>query len=607
MPPPPFPLPSPLSAAPSAAAVAVKNVAHAFDAFWKSARPLAVPAAALTTLPEYALLRRSPAAADWLSPYSPLVSVAQAVAMRPPPSIAPAHLAASFAVDFSHRSSDGGGRRDGGRAGAGVDGAAAAAGAATVGDYGGGCNGDDGGGGARDVEAVDSELTLMLMAGLHIPLRTEGTLVFGVVVSDTVVSDRVRRVHSPGMAFDSRYLFVCDVSTDEYLMWGRSADGTVVEMEYFHRLGDTELSWLSSIVRRPAVAGASPMLLLRTTTLLHRTVPWRVDVSPAGASPLVMFREMMQNFGAYGCASVLQPPVSVGGGGDNVGAPPGGEAWGGQLATPDVAADLSSRLALPQGVPPAPPTPANGGASAAAANTDADADAVVLSSVFQAQPTSMCLVARLHRLALSARPVQPARLVLGADPLTALRAAAAAAAASVAAATAPAGELLALTAPPALEAPTAAAAAREGGDDHSGGGGSGGSGGGDGSGGGGGGDGGGAPAPGQRRRRRRRPVDLDSIDDERLLRRILRNRLSAANANEARRVRRLAAATGGGVGGPPPAVAAPLAAATAVALPPSPAVGDGAGGGDGGSDKSDGVAAAAVVLPVAPEAMAVDP
>ncbi|GAB0497736.1 hypothetical protein MMPV_009073 [Pyropia vietnamensis] len=592
--PPPFPPLPPSSGAPSAAAATTKDVARTFDSFWASARPVEVPAAALAALPEYALLRRSSVAADWLSPYNPFVSAAQAAAMPPPPSIGPADLATSFAVDFSHRSSHGGGRRDGGPAGAGgAGGGGAAVDEAFMAGYD-GCraDGNDDGGGASDVEGVGSELTLMLMAGLHVPLRMEGTLVCGVVVGDVVVNDRVRRVHSPGMMFDPSYLFVCDVSSNEYLLWGRSSNGAVIEMESFTRLGNTEVSWLSSVVRRPAVAGALPTLLLRTTTLLHRTVPWGVGVLPAEASPLAAFRAMMEDFGAFGCASVLQPPVSVGGGGDHVHAPLGGEGWREGLATPDAAADLSIPVALPQGMPPAPSAAGNGGATAVCASTDADAGAVVLSSVFQAQPTSMCLVARLHQLALSARPVQPARLVLGVDPLTALRAAAAAAAASVTAATTPAGELLALTAPPALEAPTAAAATNEDGDNNSCGG-----------------DGGGAPAPGQRRRRRRRPVDLDTINDERLLRRILRNRLSAANANEARRVRRLAAAMGANAGGPPPATAAPLttAAAAVAALPPSPAAADGAGGSGGGSGKSKGAAAAASALPVAPEAVAVDP
>ncbi|GAB0490116.1 hypothetical protein MMPV_001348 [Pyropia vietnamensis] len=529
------------------------DVVHTFDAFWASARPLAVPAATLVTLPEYALLRRSPAAVEWLAPYSPFVSVAQAATMLPPPSIGPAHLAGSFAMDFSHRVSDGGGWRDGNIGGAGGDGATAAA-AATAGDDGGRGDGDGDGAGVGGVDSVGSEGTLMLMAGLHIPLRTEGSLVCGVVIGDTVINDRLRRVHSPGVSFDSCYLFVCDTSSDKYLLWGRSTDGAVIEMEHFTRLGNTEVSWLSTVVRRPVVAGASPTLLLRTTSILHRTVPWGMDASPAGMSPLAAFRAMMENFGAFGCASVLQPPVTAGRAEDKVVAPTGGEGCAEGLVTPDVAADLSSPLLLPQGVPSAPPAAANGGATVVGAGTDADAGGMVLSSVFQAEPTSMCLVARLRQLALSARPVQPARLVLDIDPLTALRAAAAAAATSVAAATSPAAGPLALTAPPAWEAPTAAAATREDGGDNSGVGGSRGS---DGRGGGGGGDGGGgAPASCQRRRRRRRPVDLDTIDDERLLRRILRNRLSAANANEARRLRRLAATAGAGAGEPPPAAPA---------------------------------------------------
>ncbi|KAK1869562.1 hypothetical protein I4F81_012036 [Pyropia yezoensis] len=352
-------------------------MANAFDAFWASAQPLAIPAASLAALPEYALLRRLPAAAAWLAPYSPFVTAAAAAAVPPPPPVGPEHLAASVAMDFSHCSSVGG-RADGAMGGGGVAGGVggvgpAPAAAAVVGDD--GSHGDGGGGG---VDGGGSDVTLMLMATLLIPMRVEGPLVCGVTVSDALISDRVRQVHSPGKLFDDGFLFVCDTSNTEYLLWGCSADGAVVEMERFilseNGNGNAEILWLSSVVRRPAVAGAPPTLLLRTSTLLHRTAPWTRELPPLGVPPMAAFRMMMEEFGAFGAASVLMPPVEAGGagGGNAAGVFPWGAEgdWGQGLAAADGAPIL--------GNPPLFPT---GGADGGGAAGGAAADAVAPSAM----------------------------------------------------------------------------------------------------------------------------------------------------------------------------------------------------------------------------------
>ena len=610
----PPPLPPP-SRRPPCAAVAMDVSppdATPFDRLLSSVRPTPIAPATLAGLPEYALLLRCPDAAAWLAPFSPLLTVAQAAARPPVPAFAPADLAASFAMDYSHAEM-----------------------------------------------ATHGERTMMLTSSLHIPLRASGPVVFGVTINDDVMVDRVRSSLTPDVPFLSISLFAFDTSVTEYLLCSASTDGRVVEAEHFARTGPNEMSWFSSLTRRPDAPGGTPTLLLRTSAILARTSPWsNLSALPPGLHPFVAFRFCMESMGAFGAASVLEPPMEAAAAGaeatsaapqlcadlvagsmldgidadavkgacaldaDDVAVDAAlaavAYATASQPDDDDAAAAMDAAAAVsfspfpaagaavatsPIGVSaaataPIPTlhgviTPADAAAAAAAAPTTDDRT-VVVSSVFSSQPTSMCLVARLQQMALSATPVVPVRLTVGASRVAVLRAAAAAVAASPAAATAwrpPRGgaggaRALALCAP---LPPTASgvldgnqgghgrappSAAR--GDD----------------------DGGDAAAAAHdggvtatRRRRRRRPVDLESIHDERRLRRILRNRLSAAQSNEVRRARRQAArAVGGGGGAREGATAiAPLPADTSV--PSAVAQGDGDSG--GGAGNKGGVCATA--------------
>jgi len=587
--------------------------ASPFDRLLSSVRPTPIAPATLAGLPEHALLLRCPDAAEWLAPFSPLLTVAQAAARPPVPPFAPADLAASFAMDYSH---------------------------AEV--------------------ATHGERTMMLTSSLHIPLRASGPVVFGVTISDDVVVDRVRRSLNPDLPFLSISLFAFDTSTMEYLLWSASTDGRVVEAERFARTGPNEMSWFSSVTRRPDAPGGTPTLLLRTSAILARTSPWsNLHDLPQGLPPFVAFRFCMESLGAFGAASVLEPPVAAAAEGDKAtsAAPQpcvdlaagsmldgiNADAAEGALLfdADDVAVDAAlaavayaavsepddddtsasmdaaaavifssspaadaAMATSPIGVSAAatapvptlqgPTTPAEAAAAAAAAPTTDDRT-VVISSVFSSQPTSMCLVARLQQMALSATPIVPARLTVGASRVAVLRAAAAAVAASPAAATAwrpPGGGGGGARAPLALCAPLPPTASSVMDGDH------GGSGHAPASAAGGDDDGGDAAAAAHdggttatRRRRRRRPVDLDSIHDERRLRRILRNRLSAAQSNEVRRARRQAARALGGSDGPREGATAIAPSPVDPSVPAAVAQGDGRSG--GGASRNGGVGATA--------------
>jgi len=531
-----------------------------------SMRPRRVSAVDLAASPELGLLRRSAAAASWMAPFSPLVpATTDGAAGDEGVTLSPAAVERHVTLDFAHRlpprastslaSSEGiGGAGECSSSHASSSNAPpsfsslSSSSDGTAGGGGGGGGGKAVGGGGGDGGGVSSNplgSALSLLSTMHVPLHTDGSVVCGVGVTDCVL-DRVTPL-APGNIFFSRFSrFVFDVATNEYLIGCAQAGGDRVAFESIGCSGGDEMTWISACYARPLVPGGDTHLTMRTSTILRRLEPF--PDFPCPADPLDSFRSVLLALGSFGGATV----VDVGGVGG------GGAAVDAEL----MLAPLS----------PAPPS-------------------AVVPVVFQSEPSSLCVVERLRLLALSAQPVAPTRLrmpaggwlgvappVPGGGPCrwsavgdaagrptappllawqgtagarAALMPAAAAAAATgdalPVASMAAAGVLLVGGAAPRDAAspttsPPAAAATAAGG-------------------------GGVAKTPA---RRVRRPVNLETITDERVLARVLRNRLSASKSNErrkrratARRQELLAA-----LGAPAPA-AATTATSTAPAAPRS--------------------------------------
>jgi len=487
-----------------------------------SMRPRRVSAVDIAASPELGLLRRSAAAAAWMAPFSPLV--ADGAAADEGVTLSPAAVERHVTLDFAHRlpprasttptSSKGTG-------GAGEWSSSVASSCnhtpsfSSLSSSSDGTAGGGGGGGGGDcVSSNPLGSALSLLSTMHVPLHADGSVVCGVGVTDLVL-DRVTPL-APGNLFFSRFSrFVFDVATNEYLIGCAQEGGDRVAFGCISCSGCDEVTWISACYARPLVPGGDTHLTMRTSTILRRLEPF--PEFPLPPDPLDSFRSVLLALGSFGGATVVDVG-GVGGGG---------------------AATSAGLMAAP--LAPAPPS-------------------AVVPVVFESEPSSLCVVERLRLLALSAQPVAPTRLRMSAGgwlgvappptgggpcgwsavrdaagwptaaPLLALQGTAGARAALMPAAAAAAmgdalpiasmaadGALLVgggapLDAAASTTAPPEAAATTGGG-------------------------GGVAKTPA---RRVRRPVNLETITDERVLARVLRNRLSASKSNE-RRKRRAAA------------------------------------------------------------------
>jgi len=472
-------------------------------------------------MPEFSLLRRSSLVAAWLAPYTPGLS-ANDEAVELPTSLSelsPDAFRGAACLDTESRLST----RN-------VDFA----------------DGDGGGGLTQGGSWDPGELAMdgasgvlgtrfLTLSSMRVPVRRDGPFIVGYIVTE-VVLDRMSR-HSYGLAFfPPLSRFALDTSTGQLTTAAARSDGQAVcwsgltaappgqdgggscggDAECGGSGGGGNVYWLSSIFLRPSLGQRQPTLATRTSTLMKATVPKDkvVTLPPDWANvppgPLTDFCRAMAGGATFGAASVSTE-----------------SPFGSSVSASSEGGDPTGRLV-------------DGGRESTCSDVVWPVTDGVFSMVTTVEPSSRSVLQRLCSLALTHVAVQPARMRLPppaqAPPaearLLALRRSATASSMAVGRQRAGGGG----GAHPA----SASAFATSGGGSN-----------------GGGNNGGGAPsvcasasavaptASGAvagsgttHRRRRRQRVLLESVTDERVARRIVRNRKSAAAANERRRLER---------------------------------------------------------------------
>eukprot|EP00170_Pyropia_yezoensis_P007618 contig_31309_g7641 len=107
---------------------------------------------------------------------------------------------------------------------------------------------------------------------MHIPLHWEGTLVFGLSVTEYVL-DRMADLSTGALVCPRYARFVFDVETSEFLIGCVQEGGGRVAFEHISCTGVDELTWITACYARPVVPGGDTHLTLRTSTILRRLEP----------------------------------------------------------------------------------------------------------------------------------------------------------------------------------------------------------------------------------------------------------------------------------------------------------------------------------------------
>lgn len=258
-----------------------------------AARPRYLDRQGLLGLDEMELARTPSAAGTWLAPFSPFVPASSPAArdFGAVPAGTLAGLPHAVTIDQVVRLPAG---------------AAAAAAATGASVSGGGGGGDGGGGGAGGGglppgggDAADVGPPVSITSSMHLPVSTNGTAVFGMVVSDVVLDGLLL-----GNNMHQVVRWVYDTETDVAYAASVSRDGAFVTAASVRPVEDGGgLVITGSMLRRPATPDGDVQLLIRTSTLLQRTEPFPPRDR---SSPLAAYRDsVIRLVGTFGSAAVL--------------------------------------------------------------------------------------------------------------------------------------------------------------------------------------------------------------------------------------------------------------------------------------------------------------
>lgn len=259
-----------------------------------AARPRYLDRQSLLGLDEMELARTPSAAGTWLAPFSPFVPASSPAArdFGAVPAGTLAGLPHAVTIDQVVRLP----------AGAAAAAAATGASGGASGDGGGGGGGGVGGGGGLPPgggDAADVGPPVSITSSMHLPVSTNGTAVFGMVVSDVVLDGLLL-----GNNMHQVVRWVYDTETDVAYAASVSRDGTLVTAASVRPVEDGGgLVITGSMLRRPATPDGDVQLLIRTSTLLQRTEPFPPRDR---SSPLAAYRDsVIRLVGTFGSAAVL--------------------------------------------------------------------------------------------------------------------------------------------------------------------------------------------------------------------------------------------------------------------------------------------------------------